>query len=805
MSLSGKKWIWPDLNSEKANELSHEMECPPALARLLLKRGIENPVQARAFLYPAADQLYSPWLMRGMEEAVERLMQAIRSDEKIVIHGDYDADGITASVIMVEALQQLGARVDYFLPSRFDEGYGLHKDPLQQFKSEGASLVVTVDCGINAEAEVAFASEIGLDMIITDHHQPLEQVSSAVAVINPLQKNCPYPYKELSGAGVAFKLASALMEKAEEPFPAHLLDLAALGTAADVVPLVDENRIIVSLGLEVLRSFKRLGFKTLAEAVGLEPERVSSAALSFIIAPAVNAAGRMGEALPAAKLLLEKDTGHAAQLAESLHQANQTRRSTEQSILKEAEQGAHEQLDTGDPRVLTLASENWHHGVIGIVASRLVEKFNRPVAMIALENGEGRGSARSIPGFDITAALSDSSVLLERFGGHEQAAGFTVTQENIGQLRESLGRYASANLEQEMLKPSLYIDVELSAEDIDFDLVESLEQLQPYGTGNPRPLFGSRQWQVISWRLVGSDQKHLKLKVQKDGRTLDPIFFSGAEHLEKLQQGRKVDLAYRLKNGFFRNQKTLDLEIKDISYSDSSDFNGLEVIDMRGWHDRTAKAKEIIEGEQKKCILFAATRSRAEKIISRVNRERTPYVLTSGAMSGSFDCPDNSGILVLYDLPLHQNILKKVFTNGLNKDSAKVILLYNDQDQEQNCRLTEVSLPSEEVLEQIIALILQRDQEKDQLILPDLTEKHLDFKPAKNFWERTQKIYSEIGLLEQGCLTKNAEEIMNNWPDCLNSSPAYLETFELLESCEEFQRLLLDAPPQEIAAYFYNL
>lgn len=805
MSLSGKKWIWPDLYSEKANELSAKIECPPALARLLLKRGIEDPGQARAFLYPAVDQLYSPWLMRGMEEAVERLLKAIRSGEKIIIYGDYDADGISASVIMVEALKQLGARVDYFLPSRFDEGYGLHKDPLQQFKAEGASLVVTVDCGINAEAEAAFASEIGLDMIITDHHQPLVQVSSALALVNPLQENCPYPYKELSGAGVAFKLVTALMEKEGEPFPAQLLDLAALGTAADVVPLMDENRIIVSLGLKVLSSFERPGFKALAEAVGLEPEGVSSAALSFIIAPAVNAAGRMGEALPAAKLLLEKDTRQAAELAESLHQANQTRRSTEQNILKEAEQEAFKQLDAGDPRVLTLAGENWHHGVIGIVASRLVEKFNRPVAMIALENGEGRGSARSIPGFDITAALTDSSALLERFGGHEQAAGFTVKGENIELLRENLDCYAVASLGQEILKPSLHIDVELSAADIDFDLVESLEQLQPYGTANPRPLFGSRQWQVLSWRLVGSDQKHLKLKVRKDGKTLDPIFFSGAEHLEKLQKGRKADLAFRLKNGFFRNQKTVDLEIKDISYSDSFNCNGLEVIDMRGWPDRTAKVIDIIEGEQKKSILFAATRSRAEKIISRIKEECAPLVLTSGAMSSSFDCPDNSGILVLYDLPLHQDILKRTFAAGLNKDSAKVILLYNDQDQQLNCRLTEVSLPSEEVLEQIIAIAMHRVQEKAQLMLTDLTEKHLGFKPAKSFWERTQKIYSEIGLLEQGHLTKNAEEIMSNWPDCLNSSPAYLETSELLESCEEFQRLLLDAPPQEIAAYVYNL
>ncbi len=805
MSLSGKQWIWPDSYTEQALELSGKMECSPALARLLLKRGISDPGQARAFLHPAKEQLYSPWLMQGMEKAVERLLRAVGNEEKIIIHGDYDADGITASVIMVEALQYLGARVDYFLPSRFDEGYGLHKDPLQQFKAEGASLVVTVDCGINAVKEAEFASGIGLDMIITDHHQPLEPVSSAVAVLNPLQENCPYPYKELSGAGIAFKLASALMEKAKEPFPAQLLDLAALGTAADVVPLLDENRIIVTLGLDVLGSFQRPGFKALADAVGLQPDRVNSAALSFVLGPAVNAAGRMGEALPAAKLLLEKDDGRAAELAESLHQANQARRSTEQNILKEAEKEAQEHIDTRDSKIITLAGKNWHHGVIGIVASRLVDKFNRPVALVALEGGVGRGSARSIPGFDITAALSASSGLLDRFGGHEQAAGFTVMEENITILRENLESYASAKLETEKLQPNLYIDAELDASEIDFDLAEALEKLQPFGKDNPRPLFGSRHWQLISWRLVGSDQKHLKIRVQKNERTLDPIFFSGAEQEAKLQQGRKVDLAFRLKNGFFRSQKTLDLEIKDISFTDSATCNGLEVVDMRGWPERTDQAIEIIEHEQKKSILFAATQSRAEKIVSRIRREQTPAVLTSGSMNGNIDIPGNPGTLLLYDLPLHQDILYRAFENGLNKKNAKVYLLYNDQDQEQNCRLTAMSLPSVDILEQIIALVLQDGYGKDQVLLPGSIENKLEFKPAKNFWHRVQKIYTEIGLLDQGRFSKNIEAIMNDWPVCLDSSPAYLETAEILKSCEQFQRLLLDAPPQEIAAYLYSL
>jgi len=805
MSLSGKYWIWPDQDHDRVVELARNLNYPPALARLLINRGINDPEQARAFLSPSMDQFHEPWLMLGMEQAVARLLSAVEKKEAIVIHGDYDADGISATVILVEALHQLGGKVDYYLPSRFDEGYGLHIEPLKEFKEAGHSLVVTVDCGINAVEEAAYAADLGLDLIITDHHQPLEQLSGALAVINPLQKDCPYPFKELSGAGIAFKLAAALMEKSGSDFPDHLLDLAALGTAADVVPLLGENRLIVSSGLNVLRNLQRVGFKALAAAVSLDKARINSTALSFILAPSVNAAGRMGAALPAAQLLLEKDAEKAAELAGYLHRTNQSRRSTEQIILREAEEAATKQLLTAENKVVTLAGESWHHGVIGIVASRLVERFNRPVALIALENGEGRGSARSIPGFDITAALADSSALLERFGGHEQAAGFTIQAGNIDELKERLNRYAKNKLDGAALSSRLYIEAELEEPEIGFGLTARLEELQPHGTANPIPLFGSRAWEILSWRLVGSDKKHLKLSVRKGGRTLNPIVFSGAPLAAQLEKGRRVDLAFKLKNGFFQNQETLDIEVKDLSYSDRAICGNLVLTDYRGSKNRAAILKEILKKEKAETVLFVAAQSRAEKIRDSISLEDPPFLITSGAMNGDPELPADPETLILYDLPLHESILRGTLKQALNKGKLKVYLLYNHADLKQNCLLTDLSLPSKENLLKIKAILEEVAKTGTDQDFPGQAEKKLDFKSASTFWTRAESIFTEVGFLKNGLVSTEQDQLSLNWPACLDSSPTYLATRQLLESCEQFQQLLLEGTPVEIAAYLHSL
>ncbi len=806
MSLGGNRWIWLDQNNDKATALAQILDLPPAMARLLVNRGIDDPAQARAFLCPSSEQFHSPWLMQGMEQAVDRLHKALERGEKIIVHGDYDADGIAASVLLVDALRRLGAEVEFFLPSRFDEGYGLHIESLQRFKDEGASLVVTVDCGVNAAEEVEFAAGIGLDVVVTDHHQPLGMLKRAVSIVNPLQQNCPYPFKELSGSGIAFKLASALLEKAGLPFPEDLLDLAALGTAADVVPLVRENRLIVAEGLKVIRRLERPGFKALAAAVSLERERISSTTLAFVLAPAVNAAGRMGEALPAAELFLENNEERAAELAGQLHRSNQLRRLTEQKILQEAEDAAFAGPVPEGQKIITLAGDNWHHGVIGIVASRLVDKYNRPVALVALEEGEGRGSARSVPGFNITDALAYCAPLLERFGGHDQAAGFTLRADKVTQLREALNRYASEHLPDQCLDARLYLEAELTTHDITLDLAAELDRLQPFGTANPVPLFGSRGWEIESWRLVGADKSHLKLKVNKGGFCLEPIVFSGADLASHLEVGRLVDLAFRLKRGYFRERETLEVEVKDISYGDKVVSSSLELIDRRHTHkNREHSLQNILGQDDLKAVVFISTLSRAKRLEENCPSSKRLHFISGGKANGNQKLPEAFNTVILFDLPLHEEPLKLLMVEGLKQGPLTVHLLYGREDLERNRLLTDLSLPSANQLNQIMTALTESRAGGRETRFPGSAADKFEITPAPGFWARAEKIFTEIGLLQDGFLSPAGLPAGERWPQLLNTSSTYLASAELRESCERFQQLLLEGPLEEIASYLHDL
>lgn len=805
MSFRDIDWVWPQHDQDMVKALTENLGVKAVLARILMNRGISNPQQARAFLSPSSDHLHSPWLMAGMEKAVERIIEAVKGREKIVIHGDYDADGVSAAVILTETLRQLGAAAEIYLPSRFKEGYGLHLEPLKKYREAGTSLVVTVDCGINAVEEVNAAVDLGLDFIITDHHQPLEKIERAVAVINPLQVNCAYPFKELSGAGVAFKLACALMEKSGLAFPTHLLDLAALGTAADVVPLIDENRVIIYEGLEVFKKLERPGLRALAEAVKIDAEKINGRALSFIIAPNINAAGRMGEAMPAAKLLLEKDAEQAARLADSLNSSNRLRRTTESKILGEAEALAIRQLEEQDQMIITVAGNDWHQGVIGIVAARLVAITNRPVVLIALDGEEGRGSARSLPGFNITNALAESKALLERFGGHEQAAGFTVRAENVDRLRDSLNSYALKKLDGVHIKPVLELDAELEASDIDFDLSDALEMLEPFGTANPAPILGSRRWELVSWRLVGKEKNHLKLNVRKDNLTLQPIFFSAADLAIALEKGRLLDLAFKMENGSFRDQRMLELKLRDIRYSDTVSSENFEIIDWRGRAKERTAVQELLALQDLKTVIFAATASRGKKITENISSTQPPLVITNGAAGSNSELPFKPDLAIFYDLPLHAGILEKILVEGRKNSKQKLYLLYGNDDLEPNCKLTELALPSISQLESIRDALIEAAINGSDPVFPGTAADKLPFKPAPSFWERVEKVFVEIGFLEQRRIAPHYVDIKKAWPGILENSPTYRETVDLNHSCQQFQNRLLQSPSDEIAAYFEEI
>jgi len=812
MSLSQKRWGEPfPAQSEEAAALAEEIGILPALARVLLNRGIESAGAARAFLYPSPEQLHSPWLMKGMEKAVERIWTALDKGEKIVVHGDYDADGITAAALMVEALRQLGAAaVDFYLPSRFREGYGLHREALEQIAAAGAALVITVDCGINAAAEAACARSLGLDLIVTDHHQPFAELEGAAAVLNPLQEGCPYPFKELSGAGIAFKLASALMEKAGAPFPSGLLDLAALGTAADVVPLLGENRVLVACGLEQLKQAPRLGLQALARATGLRQERIDSYALAFILAPPLNAAGRLGEADPAINLLLERDGAEAEKLALLLHQTNRQRRDVEMRILGEAEEMLAADRKAAGEMVITLAGEGWPHGVIGIVASRLVERYYRPAVLIGLEGDEGRGSARSIPGFDITAALSSCAPLLERFGGHAGAAGFTIDPTRVDDLRAALNRYASPLLRGEMMRPLIELDAVLDAPEISLDLARQLKLLEPFGTGNPRPLFCSAGWELRSWRLVGEGKEHLKLNLAKGEHRADPIFFSASPLAPSLRRGRRFDLAFSLREGSYLDQPVLEMVLKDLRSGDSGSCGRVTVIDRRGAVNRQAVLKEILNSmDGETAAVFAGTGHR----IASLKRLLPPPVtqrlafLSSGRdnYNEDRDAPlfASCRVLVLYDLPLSEKLLEPFFNNCPGDGAIHIWLLYGKADLKRNRLLLDLSIPSRSALVEIYRAWSEAAAGSGGADLPGPLRDKFFPGAGEKFWQRCLQIYDEAGLCRGG--EPSPPAACSGLESSFDGSPSFQRALELRESCSRYQELLLNASPGELAARWNEL
>ena len=811
MSLSRKRWSVPaPPPPEEAAALAEELGILPAVARILMNRGLRSAGAASAFLYPSPEQLHSPWLMRGMERAVKRICAALEKGEKIVVHGDYDADGITAAALLVEALRQLGARtVDYYLPSRFREGYGLHREALERIAGEGADLVITVDCGINAADEVNFARGLGLELIITDHHQPLELPEGAAAVLNPLQQGCTYPFRELSGAGIAFKLASALMERAGMPFPAGLLDLAALGTVADVVPLTGENRVLAACGLEQMKRELRLGLRELARAARLQPERVNSYALAFVLAPPLNAAGRLGEADPAIELLLEHDAAVAEERALLLHRANRRRRDREMQILQEAESMLTADRCAAGESVITLAGEGWPHGIIGIVASRLAERYYRPVVLIALEGEEGRGSARSIPDFDITAALGSCAALLERYGGHAGAAGFTIPISRVEDLREGLNSYAAPRLQGEMLRPLIELDGFLKASEIDMELARQLRLLEPFGTGNPAPLFCSSGWELKSWRLVGGEREHLKLNLVRGGRGAEPIFFSAASLEPLLARGRRLDLAFNLREGSYLDRPTLDLVLKDLRSADSALRGRVTVIDRRFTDRRPALLQELLEsGSGEGAVIFAATKRRAATLKRRLRSGQRLAFLGSGMDNGAIEMELSDvdcRLLVLYDLPLSGRLLEPFFNACSGGAPLEIWLLYSGADVERNRLLLDLSLPTRSALEETYRAWAEAaaSGKGGLTAIPSMQGGSGTPGTGDRFRRRCMKIYREAGLCRDD--EPASSEGKSDPGRLLDLSPSFRRYLELRESCERYQERLLDASAEELAACWDEL
>ena len=537
---------------------------PYLVSSVLASRGVSCPEQATEFLTQETTLVHSPFLMKDMDKAVARIDRALSDGERIAIFGDYDVDGITATCIMVDYLKGRGADVVHYIPRRIEDGYGLSCEAIEGLRRGGATLLVTVDCGITGVEEVAYARSIGMDVVVTDHHECKETLPVAAAVVDPRRTDCEYPFKHLAGCGVALKLVLALGgPDREEALFSRYCTLAAIGTVADVMQMTGENRTIVSRGLASLDRSDFIGLHALLKEAGLAGREISSVQIGFVLAPRINAAGRMGAADMAADLLLCQDAAQAEELAKSLCALNRERQSVEQTIYSQAE-AMIEELPEDQRRALVLASETWHQGVVGIVASRLSEKYSRPSFMIHLNGGVGKGSCRSWGGFNLFAALESCSDLLLGFGGHELAAGFTIDEANIPAFRERMNQYAAEYWVGKAPESVLEIDMELHQPGrVTLQEVEALSALEPYGSGNARPLFCLMGATLLRTQNVGQN-RHLKLRLGKGSAQFDGIFFSTTSSACGCAEGDRVDAAFYLQVNEFRGNRTMQLQMVDI-------------------------------------------------------------------------------------------------------------------------------------------------------------------------------------------------------------------------------------------------
>ncbi len=569
MSKLRKLWRLLPANHNLQQQLSDKLAIPGVIAQVLINRGVADEDTAREFLYGGADNLGNPYCLKDMEKAVKRIIQAIRKKEKITIYGDYDVDGITASALIYKVLKQLGADVEYYIPDRQSEGYGLNDAALESLWQNGTKLLLTVDCGISSITEVERVQG-KLDVIITDHHQPPERLPSAYAIINPKQQDCSYPDKYLAGVGVAFKLCQALWQNCygQDAKFLEYLDIVAIGTVADIVPLIGENRILVKLGLNELAATANIGLRALMTECGLitgndKPIKVDTGKIGFLLAPRLNAAGRISQAVAGVELLITSDESRAQQIAKALDEENSYRQSVEKEILTLAEEFLLN-IDLDKQKVLVLSGEDWHSGVIGIVASRLVDKYYRPVVIISIHDGVGKGSCRSIAGFDIYKALSQCSDLLTQFGGHHQAAGLSILPENIEKLRDRLNSIANNNLTDEDYIPKLNIDSLIPLGEINASFLEQLACLAPHGMGNPNPLFACRDLIIDDMRSIGQEGKHLKLRVRRETASGDVIAWQMGGLVESIQRNNSVDIAFFPEFNEWQGKRNIQLKAHDV-------------------------------------------------------------------------------------------------------------------------------------------------------------------------------------------------------------------------------------------------
>ncbi len=559
-----KKWEYYNSDEKKIKEISEKFEISELLATVLVNRDITDDEDIKVFLNPTRNDFHDPYLMPDMKIAVDRIIEGIKKQEKIMIYGDYDVDGITSITVLSKFLKELGLNVGTYIPNRLDEGYGLNQEAIKQIADEGYKLIITVDCGISGTEEVNYAYSLGMEVIITDHHEPLDELPKALAVIDCKRKDNKYPFNSLAGVGVAFKLIQAIGMKLKLDEKEYLkyLDIVCIGTISDIVPLIDENRVIAKLGLKLVKQTNSPAVKALLKVAGYS--EINSNTVSFGIAPRINACGRMGHERDALNLFLTENIVEANKITEKLDSYNKQRQTIEKKIFEEAiSKIEKDKID--EKKTIVLGSENWHHGVIGIVASKITELYFKPSILICFEGENGKGSGRSIPGFDLHDALCKSSDYLEKYGGHEMAVGLSLKKSQFENFKAKFEKIAE-EAEIAEIMPVIKIDKEINLKDISLENIESLKLLEPFGESNKTPIFIYKNLKIDSIRAL-SEGKHLKLTLKDNNTIINAIGFNMGKYSEEYLIGDKVDIIGVLETNTFNGIKNVQINMKDMRKS----------------------------------------------------------------------------------------------------------------------------------------------------------------------------------------------------------------------------------------------
>ncbi|MEY2192614.1 single-stranded-DNA-specific exonuclease RecJ [Neobacillus sp. BF23-41] len=769
MLSSKTRWIVRKSDEQLINKLETELKITPLVASLLVNRGFNTVESARYFLF-GKEEFHDPFLLTGMDIAVTRIREAIENQEPILIFGDYDADGVSSTSVLMITLRDLGANVQFYIPNRFTEGYGPNEAAFRSAAENGINLIITVDTGISATYEASVAKELGMDLIITDHHEPGPVLPEALAIIHPKLPDSTYPFRELAGVGVAFKLAHALYGEV----PEHLLEIAVIGTIADLVSLKDENRLIAKKGLEKLKTTNNIGLRAILKLAGVDPMSINEETIGFTLAPRINAVGRLEDADLAVQLILTDDPLEAESLASEMDALNKSRQSIVNSITTEAMEEVEKNFPIESNKVLVIGKEGWNAGVIGIVASRLVEKYYRPTIVLNFDPDKGvaKGSARSIAGFDLFKNLSTCRDILPHFGGHPMAAGMTLNLENVAELRTRLNLLADAQLTHEDLIPVTYLDEEIKLQHVNLSSLDEMSLLAPFGMDNPKPKVLINNVDITNIRKIGSEQNHLKVLVNESGANLDGVGFGLGPLVDHISPASKISLIGELSVNEWNNMRKPQIFIHDIA------VESWQLFDYRG-QKRINSLSNAVPADNRKFIIFN------QEHLEKINPNLIDETIFIKDVEDAKSFTGNKANIVLVDFPSSKEILKVLFKG---KQPARIYAYFYKESSDFFS-----TVPTRDHFKWFYAFLLKKGPVDLKRHGGDLAKHRGWSQETINFMS---KVFSDLDFvtINNGFITLNTGAQKRDLTDS--------RTYKIKQAQYELERELLFSSFQDLKAWF---